>query len=85
MIRIWHKLDEVIIKIEARIPKIPGHDLYSARGLGSTRYHTPSKHNKEGNGGLHCTTRCLIKWPNIMIEAGNPELHPNSTSTRTGG
>ena len=55
-------------EIVSAIARIPGHDNYSVRALGSARFHSPGKRSKEGDEGIRCATRQSIKWPNVMIE-----------------
>lgn len=65
----WTLCTEII----SAIARIPGHNNYSVRILGSTRFHYPGKRSKEGDGGIRCATRQSSKWPNLMIEVGYSE------------
>lgn len=85
MIRIWCKSDQVVVKIEARIPKSPVMICTQYGALDQPNILPPAMHSKEGNEGLHCTTRWLNNWPNIMIQVGNPEPPLSSVSTRNDG
>ena len=60
-------------EIVSAVARIPGHDNYSVRALGSARFHSPGKRSKEGDEGIRCATRQSIKWPNVMIEVGYSE------------
>lgn len=43
----------ILAEVLPAIARIRGHDTYSVRGLGSTRFHAPGKRRKEGyDGGL---------------------------------